>query len=123
METISVSNSSEKLMLSMVSRLRRLLRNVLRSTKLPKVINSTDVAKPFHNLHPRCVVGRHQRTEEADQSRCQQGHNQRSRSNLHLGQEKTHGRLFHEGQQQPREAAAKEPTCNRKRHRLAHEKA
>ena len=38
MQIISVSNSSEKLMLTMVSRLRRLFRNALRTTKLPSVI-------------------------------------------------------------------------------------
>ena len=43
MQIIMVSKSSEKLMLTMVSRLRRLLRNVLRTTKLPSVMTSPDV--------------------------------------------------------------------------------
>src|ERR1700722_10295089 len=38
MQIIRVSNSSEKLMLNTVSRLRRLFRNALRTTKLPSVI-------------------------------------------------------------------------------------
>ncbi len=42
-DIISVSNSSEKLMLSMVSKLRRLLRNVLRTTKLLNVITQPDL--------------------------------------------------------------------------------
>jgi hypothetical protein len=43
MQIISVSSSSEKLMLIIVSRLRRLFRNVLRKTKLPSVIASSDM--------------------------------------------------------------------------------
>jgi hypothetical protein len=43
MQIINVSNSSEKLMLSMVSTLRRLFRNVLRTTKVPNVMTSPDV--------------------------------------------------------------------------------
>ena len=43
MQIIKVSNSSEKLMLIIVSKLRRLFRNVLRTTKLPRVITSSDV--------------------------------------------------------------------------------
>lgn len=50
MQIMSVSNSSEKLMLTMVSRLRRLLRNVLRTMKLLSVITSSDVAEPVHNI-------------------------------------------------------------------------
>jgi hypothetical protein len=38
MQIIRVSSSSEKLMLTMVSKLRRLLRKALRTTKLPSVI-------------------------------------------------------------------------------------
>src|ERR1700734_3666116 len=123
METISVSNSSEKLMLSIVSRLRRLFRNVLRITKLLNVMCSTDMPEPFYNLHPRRVVGWHQRTEESDQRRRHPGHSKRSERNLHLCQKKTHGRMFHHGQQQPSETAAKKSTRNRKRHRLAHKKS
>src|ERR1700724_2437190 len=106
METISVSNSSEKLMLSIVSRLRRLLRNVLRITKLLSVMNSTDMPEPFHNLHPRCVVGRQQRAEESNQRGRHQSNSQGWERNLHLCQEKSHGRMFHEVQQQPSKAAA-----------------
>src|ERR1700678_4542470 len=99
MAIISVSNNSEKLMLSIVSRLRRLLRNALRTTKPLNVIISTDVAQPLYNLHARRLVRRSQRAEESDQRRYQQGHTQRSRRNLHLRQEKAHGRLLHQGQQ------------------------
>src|ERR1700722_10199073 len=112
METIKVSSSSEKLILSIVSRLRRLLRNVLRTTKLLNVINSTDMAEPFHNLYPRRIVGGHQRTEESNQHRRQQRHSQGSNRNLHLGQEKSHGRMLHQGQQQPRETAAEQSAGN-----------
>src|ERR1035438_1158608 len=122
METISVSNSNEKLMLSIVSRLRRLLRNVLRITKLLSVMNSTDMPKPFHNLYSRCMVRRHQRTEKSNQCRRHQRHSQRSNRNLHLGQEKAHGRMFHDGEQQPRKPAAKKSARNRKRHGLTHKK-
>ena len=41
MEIINVSSNKEKLMLSMVSMLRRLLRNALRTMKLLNVIIST----------------------------------------------------------------------------------
>src|SRR6266851_7044508 len=107
MLVISVSNSSENPILEMVSKLRRLLRNVLRTTKLLNVINSTDVPQPFYNLHPRRGVGRHQRAEESDQRRHYYGDTQRSKRNMHLGQKKAHGRIFHGSQQQPRKPAAK----------------
>src|ERR1700693_4055311 len=122
METISVSNSSEKLMLSIVSRLRRLLRNVLRITKLLSVMNSTYMPEPFHNFHSRRMLRRQQRTEESNQRRRHQRYSQRWERNLHLGQEKAHGRMFHDGQQQPSKSAAKESARDRKRHGLAHKK-
>jgi hypothetical protein len=49
-------------MLSSVSRLRRLLRNVLRTTKLPNVMISTDVPQTVHNVYLRSVIGGEQRT-------------------------------------------------------------
>src|SRR5438270_6832163 len=113
MLVMSVSKSSENPILEMVSRLRRLLRNVLRSTKLLNVINSTNVSKPFHNFHLRRGVGRHQRAEESDQRRHYYGDTQRSKRNVHLGQKKAHRRIFHGSQQQPREAATKQPARNR----------
>jgi hypothetical protein len=45
-DIISVNNSNEKLMLTIVSRLRRLLRNVLRITKPLSVMNSTCYIQP-----------------------------------------------------------------------------
>src|SRR4051812_50055670 len=72
MQIINVSNSSEKLMLTIVSKLRRLLRNALRTTKLPIVMKSPDVAKPIHNVHIRRMVRRHGRAQESDQPRSRQ---------------------------------------------------
>ena len=71
MLVISVSRSSEKPMLAMVSKLRRLLRNVLRITKLPKVIRFglAYVPQAFHNFDARCVVGRDNGTQKSHQRR------------------------------------------------------
>src|ERR1700683_2780551 len=71
-DIIMVSNNSEKLMLSMVSRLRRLLRNALRTTKPPNVIASSDMPQPIHDVHLRGVIGRNQRTDQSHQSRDEQ---------------------------------------------------
>ena len=59
MQIIIVSNSSEKLMLIMVSKLRRLLRNVLRTTKLLSVIPLPDMPQPIHDVDLRGVIRRH----------------------------------------------------------------
>src|SRR5580698_2145412 len=77
MQIISVSNSSEKLMLTMVSRLRRLLRNALRTTKLPSVmissyLTSSDVAQPIHNVDLRSVIRRYRRAQQSHHSGRQQ---------------------------------------------------
>src|SRR5579872_2490915 len=69
MQIINVSRSREKLMLSMVNRLRRLLRNVLRAMKLPSVISSSDVAKAIHDIDLRGVIRRQSRAQQADESR------------------------------------------------------
>src|ERR1017187_818283 len=67
MQIIRVSNSSEKLMLIMVSRLRRLFRNVLRTTKLPNVIPSPDMPEAVHDVYLRSGVRRQRRAQQSHQ--------------------------------------------------------
>src|SRR5216684_7567590 len=84
MEIIRVSSNSEKPMLTMVRMLRRLLRNVLRTTKLLKFMTSSDVAQSFHNVDLRRMVRRHQGAHETDQAGDEHGHDPHARRNLHI---------------------------------------
>src|ERR1035437_8089193 len=121
MQIISVSNSSEKLMLIIVSRLRRLLRNVLRTTKLPSVIASSDVAESVHDVYLRSMIGRQRRAEEPHQPRSQQGNHPNARSHLH-GEKADE--LFRMGQaihQKPPQPSPDQSTRQRQSDRFAHE--
>src|SRR5438105_6973099 len=81
MQIIIVNNSSEKLMLTMVSRLRRLMRNALRTMKLPSVITSSEVAESVHDVDLRSVIRRNRRTEQPYHGRGQKRDDPDSRRN------------------------------------------
>ena len=85
MQIISVSNSSEKLMLIMVSRLRRLFRNVLRTTKLPNVITSSDVPESVHDVYLRSGVRRQRRAQQPNQPGSQERQHPDLRASLRNG--------------------------------------
>src|SRR5579872_4672907 len=128
MQIISVSNSSEKLMLTRVSRLRRLLRNALRTTKLPSVITSScvtssDVAESIHYVYFRSVVRRQRGAQQSHNSRSQQSDQSDLRRNFQREEADELLRVRHHKDQHPAETRANDSSPERQRHGFAHEQA
>src|SRR5579871_1610162 len=121
MQIINVSNSNEKPMLTTVSMLRRLLRNALRTTKLPSVIQSPDVAEPIHNVHLRCVIRRQRRAEQSHQARRQQGENPDLWCHAHGKEADELFGMRESVDHQPSQRGADEAACQRQSNSLADE--
>src|ERR1700686_4299569 len=123
MQIINVSNSSEKLMLTMVNRLRRLFRNVLRTTKLPSVITSSDVPESVDYVYLGSMVGRKRRAQQSNQPRCK--HSSHPYSQRHLHREKTEELrgMSEPINHQPAKSRANQTPCQRQSDRFTHEES
>src|ERR1700676_1113563 len=103
-----VSRSNENPMLLMVSRLRRLFRNVLRTTKLPSVITSSDVSQPVDYVYLGRGIGRHGRTQKSNQPRGQHGGQPNSQRQLHGEKADELGRMGKPVNHQPPQPGAQQ---------------